>query len=112
MMMPGRPKKQSEQRAEPGADHGPLAGAELLGAERRGHEVDAVAGDADDADDDERQHADARESVGPGGEQQPAEDQHRARQRRQHDADEADDDQHDASVQSSDGHDESSDQCR
>ena len=51
-------EKQSEQRAEAGADHRARAGAELLRAERRGGEVDEIAGGANDADDDERPDAD------------------------------------------------------
>ena len=57
-------------------------------------DVHEIGGNGEDAEQDHRRHTDPHEPVGPGGQQEPGEDQNGSWNSRHDDTNEADDDQH------------------
>lgn len=100
----GEPEKEAEEGAQRGARHRVTAGAKVLRPEGRGHQIDEVARDADDADEDERAHTDLGEVPGPGAEREAREDEHVPRQSRKDNPEEADEHDRDGERPQKDGH--------
>src|SRR5690606_30834656 len=86
-------EEEADHRADRGAGYSAVRGAVTARAERAGQEIDDERPEREHAQRNQRPLADIGEILYPRAEQQPAEEQHRTRQRGQYEPEQADRDE-------------------